>query len=33
MAIGETSRDLELEAGKGKISHVSGYVFWLDKNN
>jgi len=28
MAIGDTSRDLKLEDGKGKISHVIEYVFW-----
>jgi hypothetical protein len=27
MAIGETSRDLQLEAGKGTINHVSEYVY------
>jgi hypothetical protein len=27
MAIGDTSRDLKLEVGKRKISHVSEYFF------
>jgi hypothetical protein len=27
MAIGGTSRDFQLEDGKGKISHVSEYVY------
>jgi hypothetical protein len=27
MAIGDTSRDLQLEDGKGTISHVSEYVY------
>jgi len=27
MAIGDTSRDFKLEDGKGKISHVSEYVY------
>ena len=27
MSIGDTSRDLQLEDGKGKINHVSEYVF------
>jgi hypothetical protein len=30
MAIGDTSRDLQLKDGKGTINHVSEYVyFWL----
>ena len=28
MAIGDTSRDLQLEDGKGTISHVSENIFW-----
>jgi len=28
MAIGDTSRDLQLEDGKGTISHVSEYVYF-----
>jgi hypothetical protein len=27
MAIGDTSRDLQLEDGKGTINHVSEYVY------
>ena len=33
MAIGDTSRNLPLEDGKGTISHVSEYVYLGGKNN
>ena len=33
MAIGDTSRDLQLEDGKGIISHVNEYTYFGGKNN
>jgi len=33
MAIWETSRDLQLEDGKGIISHVNEYTYLGGKNN